>query len=116
MMLLRNFFLLMGGHLFAFYAGFCLLGGPDGAVLSRASLLFGVPSLAIAGLLTYACTKFVPLGGYAFVPLFVVIIAWLVSIAGFNRAGFNIWLFGTVASSFAVVVYWVIVQFSLHRA
>ena len=113
---LRNFVLLIVGYLFAFYARFCLVGGPDGAVLSRGSFLFGVPSLVISVLLVFLCNKFVPLRGYAFAPLLVVIIAWLFSVAGFHKAGFNIWLFGTVASCFAGIVYWALVQFSMRRS
>ena len=116
MTVLRNFALLMVGYVFAFYAGFCLLGGPDGTVLSRGSFLFGVPSLLISVLLVFACIKLAPLRGYAFAPLLVVIIAWLFSVAEFHKAGFNIWLFGTVASSFAGVVYWALIQFSMRRS
>ena len=113
---LRNLALLMLGYIVAFYAGFCLLGGPDGAVLSRDSFLFGVPSLVISALLVFASIKLVPLKGYAFAPLLVVITAWLFSVAGSHKAGFHIWLFGTVVSSIAVVVYWVLIQFSLRRS
>jgi hypothetical protein len=99
----RSFPLLIVGYILTFYAGFCLLGGPDGAILSRDSFMFGVPSLVISGLLVFMSDKSDLLRGYVFSPLLVVIIAWLVAVASFQMAGFYILIFGTIASAVAVV-------------
>jgi hypothetical protein len=99
----RSFPLLIVGYILAFYAGFCLLGGPDGTILSRDSFIFGVPSLVISGLLVFMSDKSDLLGGYVFSPLLAVIIAWLVAVASFQMAGFYILIFGTIASAVAVV-------------
>lgn len=112
----RNPALLIVGYFLTFYGGFCLLGGPDGAILSRDSFMFGVPSLAISGLLVSVSGKSVPLRGFAFAPFFVVLFGWLVATVGFQMAAFYIWLFGTTASSLAVVMYWSHVESSLPRS
>lgn len=102
---LGSLVLLIAGYLSAFYAGFCLLGGPDGAILSRNSFVFGVPSLVLAGLLVFASSKFVPIKAYAYAPLLIVIIAWLTSLVGFHKLGFYVWLFGTTAASITLLAH-----------
>lgn len=107
MKILVGFILLILGYMLAFYAGFCLLGGPDGAILSRDSFIFGIPSFAISVLLVFISNKLLFFKRYAFIPHAIIILSWLMVAVGF-RAGFYVWLFGTIISSIAVILYQII--------
>lgn len=101
---LLNLVLLVIGYAIAFYGGFALLGGPDGAILSSESFTFGIPSLIFSLLIVFATNKLVTFKKYLFIPYIVIIFAWVLVIFGF-KAGFYIWLFGTIIASVAVILY-----------
>lgn len=92
----------------SFYAGFCLLGGPDGAILSRDSFLFGVPPLLGAVSLTYASNWLVPAKLYVYAPVLATLAAWLAAIAVSQKAGFYLWVAGIPASFVATLAYWIV--------
>jgi uncharacterized membrane protein len=94
----------------SFYAGFCLLGGPDGAILSRDSFLFGVPPLLVAVSLTYASSRLVPAKLYVYAPALAPLAAWLGAIAVSQEAGFYLWVAGIPASFVATLAYWIVSQ------
>lgn len=91
-----------------FYAGFCLLGGPDGAILSRDSLLFGLSALLISVVLTYAGSRFGPETRWVYLPLLAPVVAWLAAIAIAQKTGFYFWLLGTPLLVIATVAYWIV--------
>ncbi len=94
------------GTVLCFWGGFCLLGGPDGAVLSRASFEYGVPVMLVAALLLYLAKALSNAGMYVFVPIAVTVLAWLLAALGMQRIGFYFWLYGVpVAFLFVVVSY-----------
>lgn len=95
MNLLAASLLLIVGALVSFYAGFCLLGGPDGALLSRNSFLFGLPALALAALLSYAAGRFAPAGIFLYAPPLAALLAWGTALIAGPRTGFYVWLAGT---------------------
>jgi len=99
--------LLVAAAVASAYAGFCLLGGPDGAILSGNSFLFGVPSLLAALLLIHASTRLVPVRPYIYAPALAPILAWLGALAVSQMAGFYLWLIGTPAMSVAALAYWI---------
>ena len=104
---LLNFVILVIGYAIAFYGGFALLGGPDGAILSYESFTFGIPSLIFSLLIIFATNKLVTFKKYLFIPHAIIILSWLMVAVGF-RAGFYVWLFGTIISSIAVILYQII--------
>ncbi|MCG8055558.1 MAG: hypothetical protein AB2689_20565 [Candidatus Thiodiazotropha taylori] len=92
------------GAVVSFYGGFVLLGGPDGAILSKSSLKLGIPVILFAALLMYWVKKLSNSKlSYAFAPLVASIIAWLVALVITQNIGFYIWLYG-VPASFAVAL------------
>lgn len=95
------------------WAGFYLLGGPDGKFLSTVSFQYGGPALIFAVLLVFASTKLVLFKIYVYAPLLVTIIAWLFRFLPFEIA-FYIWLFGVPAVSLGCLAYGV-VSFVMHR-
>lgn len=95
MNLLAAILLLIAGTLASLYAGFCLLGGPDGALLSRNSILFGLPALALAILLSYAASRFAPAGIVLYAPPLAVLLAWSTALIAGPQTGFYIWIVGT---------------------
>lgn len=107
-------FILAGGALLLlagaanFYAGFCLLGGPDGAILSRDSLLFGLSALLLSIVLIYASSLIAPGTRWVYLPLLAPVLAWLAAIAISQKAGFYLWLAGTPILVFATVAYWIV--------
>lgn len=107
--------LLVIGFFAAFYAGFCLLGGPDGAILTRGSLLFGLPSSVIAILLIRASARLVAAKAYVYAPLVVSLLVWLLAIAIAQMAGFYLWLVGTPVAAALALIYWFIVGFSQRQ-
>jgi hypothetical protein len=92
---LTSLALLVVSALASFYAGFCLLGGPDGALLSRSSFAFGVPALLVAVALVYASTRVMPCPPYMYAPALVPVFAWLAAVVFSQKVGFQLWLFGT---------------------
>lgn len=101
---LLNFVILVIGYAIAFYGGFALLGGPDGAILSYESFTFGIPSLIFSLLIIFATNKLVTFKKYLFIPYIVIILAWVLAIFGL-QAGFFVWLFGTIIVSVIIVLY-----------
>lgn len=97
--------LFVAGSMASFCAGFFLLGGPDGAILSRNSLLFGIPTLMLAALLIHASAKPIPVKAYVFAPVLVSIVAWLLAFALSQHAGFYVWLIGVPVSAIAGLAY-----------
>ena len=108
---LASIALLFAGGIASFYAGFCLLGGPDGAILSRESLSFGVPILLLAALLIHISMMLVPLRAFVFAPALVAVLAWGVALAISQKAGFYTWLAGTPVAIVASLGYWVVARF-----
>jgi hypothetical protein len=108
MRLVTSVVFLAAAGMASFYAGFCLLGGPDGAILSRGSFLHGVPPLLVAAILTYASTRLVPAKLYVYAPVLTAIAAWLAAIAAPQDAGFYLWVAGIPASFVATLVYWIV--------
>jgi hypothetical protein len=92
----------------SFYAGFCLLGGPDGAILSRDSFVFGVPPLLVAVSLTYVSNWLVPAKLYVYAPVLAPLAAWLAAIAVSQKTGFYLWVAGVPASFVATLAYWIV--------
>ncbi len=93
------------GTSFSFYGGFAMLGGPDGDILSKSSLQLGIPALLFAAILLYwvkklSNSKYI----YAYAPLAVAIIAWLVALLVTQTTGFYFWLYGIPASFIAAVI------------
>lgn len=100
------------GFAASFYAGFCLLGGPDGAILSRSSFLFGLPALLLAGLLLYGSTALLPGRGYVYAPLAVPVAAWLAAVLVSQTAGFWLWLAGTPAVVVVSTLAWIVSRYT----
>jgi type IV secretory pathway VirB3-like protein len=101
------FVLLVVAWLASAYAGFCLLGGPEGAILSKSSFVFGVPSLLLVILLVYTSMKLVPVKPYFYALAVAPILVWLSAISISQMAGFNVWLYGTPILGIALLAYWI---------
>lgn len=101
------------GYFACFYGGFCLLGGPDGAILSRDSFLFSIPSFLISFLLLYAATRFVPATYPVFAPLLVPLLAWLIAIFFSHGAGAMIMIAGTPIAILLSAIFWAISRFRI---
>jgi hypothetical protein len=108
MTLLLSIALLIAASVASAFAGFCLLGGPDGAILSRDSFLFGVPSLLVAISLTYVSTRLVPVKPYIYAPALTPVVAWLGALAVSQKTGSYLWLLGTPGIFLAALAYWII--------
>jgi hypothetical protein len=100
--------LLTASAIASFYAGFCLLGGPDGAILSRSSFAFGIPALLLAVALTYGATRVNAGAPWLYAIPLAPVVAWLAAVVLSQRAGFNLWLFGTPVVFVATVGYWLV--------
>ena len=101
------------GYFACFYGGFCLLGGPDGAILSRDSFLFSIPSFLISFLLLYAATRFVPATYPVFAPLLLPVLAWLVAISFSHATGVMIMLAGTPIAILLSAIFWAVSRFRI---
>jgi hypothetical protein len=112
MLLLAGGALLLLAGAANFYAGFCLLGGPDGAILSRDSLVYGLTALLFSIVLTYAGSRFGPDTRWLYLPLLAPVAAWLAAIAIAQKAGFYLWLAGTPVLVIATIAYWIVVCLS----
>ncbi len=101
-----SFVLVVLGFVVAFWGGFCLLGGPDGRILSSDSFIFGGGILFIAGLLITVSRIFVRTGLFIYTPMFVCGFAWTVAITMSQYDGFYAWLYCVPASAIASIAYW----------
>lgn len=101
--------LLLIGGLSSFYGGFCLLGGPDGAVLSLASFIWSIPSLLVALVVMVLAKKGFSTGVVIFLPLIMVIFAFGAAVFVSQATGFYLWMFGVPFSL------WVVFLWSLAR-
>jgi hypothetical protein len=108
MRILVSLVLLVLGFVGTFWGGFCLLGGPDGRILSIDSFLYAGIFLLIAVLLISASRKFVPTRALVYAPILICMIAWLAAIVISQYVGFYAWMFGTPGSIFAFMVYWLV--------
>lgn len=97
-------FLYLLGCAVNFYSGFCLLGGPDGAILSKGSFAFGLPAVFVSLMLFYSAMKIIKAGVYLFLPILIVISSWFVAIVITQYAGFYTWLYGVPISAAVALV------------
>lgn len=103
-----SFILVVLGFMAAFWGGFCLLGGPDGRILSRDSFVYAGVYLFIAGLLITLSRKFARTKPLVYAPIFVCVVAWVAAIAFSQHVGFNTWLVGVPGSAMACIIYWLV--------
>jgi glucose dehydrogenase len=103
-----SFILLVCGFVAAFWGGFCLLGGPDGRILSGDSFLYAGVFLTVAGLLITTSRKFVPTRIFIYTPMLVCMIAWVAALAVSQNVGFNVWVLGTPISIVVCMIYWLV--------
>lgn len=110
MKILASIALLVAAAVASMFAGFYLLGGPDGAILSRDSFQFGVPSLLLVLSFIYASTRLTPVEPYIYAPAVAPILAWLGAITVSQTVGFYMWLFVTPSVALASLAYWIVAR------
>ncbi|MES9879635.1 MAG: hypothetical protein ABW185_01995 [Sedimenticola sp.] len=85
-----------------------MLGGPDGAILSKFSIQFGIPVLLLAASLLFWVKKISSSRYYyALAPFVVSIAAWLVALLVSQNTGFYFWLYGVPGSFIAAVILYI---------
>jgi hypothetical protein len=104
-----SFIFVVLGFVATFWGGFCLLGGPDGRILSRDSFVYAGVFLLIAGLLITVSRKFARTRLFVYAPMLVCALAWTAAIAISQHVGFYAWLLGVPGSAVACIVYWFVV-------
>ncbi len=100
-----GFIFVILGFTATFWGGFCLLGGPDGAILSRDSFMFAGKFLLGGGLFIALARKLARTGVYIYAPMLVTALAWVVAIVSAQPVGCYIWIVGVPTSAFTCMIY-----------
>jgi hypothetical protein len=100
--------LFTAGTFLNFFGGFCILGGPEGAFMSSASIQCGVPVLFSAAFLLYLAKLLLNTKAYVFAPLGASIFAWLLAFFGAHYFAFNFFVIGTPVSFLAIIIYYLV--------
>lgn len=101
-----SFILLVFGYYVTFWGGFCLLGGPDGRILSWESLVYGGGFLLIAASAIEFGRRLVDARAMVHAPLVVCLVSWVAAITISEPVAFYAFFAGMLASALGCVVYW----------